>query len=186
MGTNVVRLVRSDHRRISELLARLGSHHRGGAALLVRAANELAAHVTACRDCLLPFAESRVSLDGAAVESLDKLMTAADELREGAAAAPAVNAADLVETMRVHIETEDRVVLRPLLSAVSVDRLRLLGESFRRARDSALRAEGESRRRQARPPTSRAELYEKARYRRIAGRSAMSKAELLAALKEQP
>ncbi len=182
MGTNVVRLVRSDHRRISELLARLNSRHRGGTALQVRVANELTAHVTACRDCLLPFAESRVHLDRSAAESLDRLDSVAGELRGSAAAA---TIATLVEAMDRHIDTEERDVLQPLEDSVTVDRLRRLGESFRRTRDAAIRAEGGPQRRQTRPPASRAELYEQARYRKIAGRSSMSKAELLAALKEQ-
>ncbi|HEX6196177.1 MAG TPA: hypothetical protein VFZ37_09710 [Jiangellaceae bacterium] len=185
MGTNVVRLVRSDHRRISELLARLNSRHRGGTALQKRVANELTAHVTACRDSLLPFAESRVHLDRSAAESLDRLQRVAGELRESAGAVPAATIATLVEAMDHHIDTEERDVLRPLEDTVTVDRLRRLGESFRRTRDAAMRAEGGSQRRQTRPPASRAELYEQARYRKIAGRSSMSKAELLAALKEQ-
>lgn len=185
MGTNVVRLVRSDHRRISELLARLNGRHRGGTALHVRIANELTAHVTACRDCLLPFAESRVRVDEAVGESLDSLQAAAGELRCSADDLPAATITALVETMDGHIDSEEREILRPLEGSVTVDRLRLVGESFRRVRDSAMRAEGGPQRRRSRPPTSRAELYEQARYRKIAGRSAMSKAELLEALKEQ-
>lgn len=186
MGTNAVRLVRSDHRRICDLLARLNGRHRGGAGLLVRVGNELAAHVVACRDCLLPFAQSRVSFDGAVAESLDELMAAASELRAGDTAVPTVSPADLAATMDRHADTEDRVVLQPLLDTVDVGRLRLLGESFRRVRDSALRAESGRQRRRARPTASRAELYERARYLDIDGRSAMSKEELLAALKKQP
>lgn len=185
MGTNAVRLVRTDHRRIIDLLDRLNGRHRGGAALSARVAGELAAHVEASRDRLLPFAESRVSLDRAVAETLDELMAGASELRAGTVT-EAVDTAELVETMRRHTDIEDRVVLQPLQDSVGVDRLRLLGESFRRVRDSALRAESGPRRRQQRPQASRAELYERARYRKIAGRSAMSKAELLAALKEQP
>lgn len=151
----------------------------------MRVASELTAHVTACRECLVPFAESRVHFDEAVGEWLDSLQEAAGELRGRADDLPAAAIATLVGTMDDHIDTEEREILRPLEHSVTVDRLRLVGESFRRVRDAAMRAEGGPQRRQSRPPTSRAELYEQARYRKIAGRSAMSKAELLAALKEQ-
>lgn len=183
MGTNAVRLIRSDHRRISGLLARLDGPHRGGADLPQRIARELSAHVAACRDCLLPFAEARLSLDGAEAESLDELASAAQQLRTGADSA-VVNTSELVETMRRHVDAEERHLLQPLEYVANLDRLRRLGEAFRRARDSALRAAGDARR-NVRSLPSRAELYEQARYRKIAGRSAMSRAQLLAALKEQ-
>lgn len=182
MGTNAVRLIRSEHRRISDLLSRLNGRHRGGAELPVRVAHELSAHVTACRDCLLPFADARLSVDGAVAESLDELAAAAQRLRDEAG--EPMDAAELVATMRRHVDTEESHVLQPLEEAASVDRLRRLGESFRRTRDSALRAAGDPRRRHARPTPSRAELYEHARFREIAGRSAMSRAELLEALRE--
>ena len=185
MGTNAVRLIRSDHRRISDLLARLNGHHLGGADLPQRFARELSAHVAASRDCVVPFAESRVNNVVTVAASLDELMAVADTLRKEGAGGQTLSTADLVEIVRRHVDAEERHVLQPLEGVASVDRLRVLGESFRRTRDAALRSEAGPRRHHVRPPASRAELYEHARYRNIAGRAAMSRTELLAALKRQ-
>jgi hypothetical protein len=86
--------------------------------------------------------------------------------------------------VRRHIDVEEATVLDQLDSIVSVERLRLLGETFKRGRDAALKARGERAGKYSRPRVSRAELYERARYRGIAERPAMSRSELLSALKE--
>jgi hypothetical protein len=184
MGTNVTRLVRTDHRRIGELVDRLGRRYRAGEALPAKVVGELSAHIEASTACLLPFTESRVDVDPAFAPALASMVDLITELERSDHPV----SADLVTRLRIafdeHVELEERTILKPLNERVSVERLRMLGEAFRRHRDSRLKAEGEQGRRYQRPPASRAELYERARYRRIAGRSAMSRSELLAALRE--
>lgn len=186
MGTNVTRLIRTDHRRIGELIGRLGRRYRAGEALPAKVVGEVSAHVDASATCLLPFTASRVDLDPAFVGTFDALTGLAAELDHSDHPVPA----ELVDRLRTafnqHADIEERTVLEPLDKIVSVERLRVLGEAFRRHRDSRLKAEGEPGRRYQRPPPSRAELYERARYRGIAGRSSMSRSELLTALREVP
>lgn len=184
MGTNATRLVRTDHRRIGELVGRLGRRYRAGEALPARVVSELTAHVEASTTCLLPFAKSRIDLDPSFGHTLDTLLDLADEIGGSGHPVPP----DLVTMVRAafdeHVDLEERAVLKPLDETVNIERLRMLGEAFRRHRDSRLKAEGEAGRRYQRPPASRAELYERARYRGIAGRSSMSRSELLTALRE--
>lgn len=184
MGTNVTRLVRTDHRRIDDLVSRLGRRYRAGEALPAKVSGELSAHVEATMACLAPFAASRVDLDPAFASTVETLAELAAELHR----ADHPLSAELVETLRTafnrHVEVEERAVLHLLDERVTVERLRMLGEAFRRHRDSRLKTEGELARRYQRPPASRAELYERARYRGIAGRSSMSRSELQSALRE--
>lgn len=185
MGANVIRLVRTDHRRIRDLTDRLGRRYRAGEALPARVVGELAAHVDASTATLLPFAESRIpGLEPAYEHTLDELAAAAAELEDAAHPVPPAVVGMLLAAVTEHIAIEERTVLQPLDEEVSVERLRMLGESFRRSRDSRLKAKGDAAKRYHRPPASRAELYERARYRGIEGRSTMSRSELLSALRE--
>ncbi len=185
MGANVIRLVRTDHRRITDLTERLGRRYRAGESLPAQLSTEIRAHAVTSVDCLLPFAEDRVTeLDPQYAETLDELAAAADELESCLHPVPAPVVEQVTSAVRRHIDVEEATVLDELDKAVSVERLRLLGETFKRGRDAALKAQGERVGRYTRPRVSRAELYERARYRGIAGRSAMSKSELLSALKE--
>lgn len=185
MGANVVRLVRTDHRRIRELLNRLSRRYRAGEALPAQLVTELLAHVAATESTLLPFAESRIDhLDDAYSQSLERLAAAGAELADAVHPVPAEVVEGVAAALIDHIEIEERAALQPLDESVTVERLRMLGENFRRARDARLKSKGESARRYYRPAVSRAELYERARYRGIEGRSTMSRSELLSALRE--
>ena len=186
MGANVIRLVRTDHRRITDLTERLGRRYRAGESLPTQLSTEIRAHAVASMDCLLPFAEDRVAeLGPEYAETLVDLAAAAARLEDSSShRVPAPVVEQVNSAMRRHIDVEESVVFNELDHAVSVERLRLLGEAFKRGRDAALKSQGERVGRYARPRVSRAELYERARYRGIAGRSAMSRSELLSALKE--
>lgn len=187
MGANVIRLIRIDHRRMNELLARMGRRYRAGEALPSRLANELAAHTDATTNCLLRFAHDRLELpDTAFTDSLDELAEAADELAGTAQRVPEAVRERVLAATREHIDVEEQQVLVPLEEAVNVERLRQLGEAFRRRRDAALKARGERVRGHQRRPASRAELYERARSRGLAGRSSMSRNELATALRQEP
>jgi hemerythrin-like domain-containing protein len=115
---------------------------------------------------------------------LDELTAAATELENASDPVPPPVVEQVTSAVRRHIDVEEATVLDQLDNTVSVERLRLLGETFKRGRDAALKARGERAGKYSRPRVSRAELYERARYRGIAGRSAMSRSELLSALKE--
>jgi hypothetical protein len=146
------------------------------------------AHATASTDCLLPFAEDRVTeLDPEYAATLADLAEAAARLESSSSdPVPAPVVEQVNSAMRRHIDIEESAVFNELDHAVSVERLRLLGETFKRGRDAARKARGERVGRYSRPRVSRAELYERARVRGVAGRSAMSRSELLSALKESP
>jgi hypothetical protein len=185
MGANVIRLARTDHRRIHELIDRLTRRYRAGEALPARVLGELSAHVEASATALLPFAESRITaLDPAYAATLDELAAVADELAEAPRPVPPELTERLAAVIGRHVEIEEQAVLQPLADEIGVERLRMLGEHFRRCRDARLKAKGNAPRRNHRPPASRAELYERARIRGIEGRSTMSRNELLHALRE--
>ncbi len=188
MGANVVRLIRIDHRRINELLTRMGRRYRAGEALPSRMASELAAHADATANCLLRFAHDRLELpDTAFADTLDELVAVADEVASTAQQVPDDVLERAIAATRKHIAIEESQILDPLEKVAHVERLRQLGEAFRRRRDSALKARGERVRGHQRRPASRAELYERARSRGLAGRSSMSRSELATALRqEQP
>lgn len=187
MGANVIRLVRTDHRRIHELINRLSRRYRAGEALPAKVVDELSAHVEASTTTLLPFAQDRIAeLDPAYMRALDGLADAAAELADAPDPVPQDMVDRLDAALRNHVETEERAVLEPLGERVSVERLRMLGETFRRTRETRLKAKGKTPRHSQRQPISRAELYERARYRGIEGRSTMSRSQLLNALREVP
>ena len=185
MGANVIRLVRTDHRRITDLTGRLDRRYRAGEALPTQISTEIRAHAVASGDCLLPFAQDRVDdLDPAYAETLDELTSVAAELENAPDPVPSPLIEQVTSAVRRHIDVEEAAVLDQLDNTVTVERLRLLGEAFKRGRDAPRKARGERVGKYSRPRVSRAELYERARYRGIAGRSAMSRSELLSALKE--
>src|SRR5690606_35744741 len=141
MGANVIRLVRTDHRRITDLTERLGRRYRAGESLPGQLSTEIRAHATASGDCLLPFAADRIDeLDPAYAETLDELTTAAEELEEAPEPVPPPVVKRVTSAVRRHIDVEEASVLSELDQSVSVERLRLLGESFKRGRDAARKA----------------------------------------------
>jgi hypothetical protein len=185
VGTNAVRLVQADHRRIGELVRRLGRSYRAGESLRVQATAELRAHVEATRVILLPFAAERQATPSGATERyealLDGLVACAAELGEAPDPVPAELARRLAATWDQHVEWE-RPLLDGLGEVVEVHRLRILGDALGRSRDSALRTGLRGTSRLNRPMATRAELYERARRMGIEGRSSMSRAELQHAL----
>ena len=182
MGSNIIRIVRADHRRIEDLVERLGRPHRADDSLRRRLAAEIAGHADASARALLPFAESRVSDLGDARRSLEELTDLARRLDECVDPVPA----DLLERARSvlhrHVEVEEGATLRPLDHVARVSRLREVGDAFRRRSAAVVAA-----RRPASPraTAARAELYERARRYGIAGRSSMSRDELHAALRDR-
>lgn len=186
VGTNAVRLLQADHRRIGELVRRLGRSYRAGESLRVEAAAELRAHVEATRAVLLPFAADRQVApgtgDGDPEEALLKgLIACAAELGDARDPVPAELARRLATAWDQHVEREGPL-LTGLRETVEVHRLRMLGDALRRSRDSALRTALRGTSRLNRPVATRAELYERARRLGIEGRSSMTRGELQSAL----
>lgn len=187
VGANAVRLVQTDHRRIGELIRRLGRTYRAGETLRVQAAAEVRAHVEATRAVLLPFATDRLpSLSDDRDDHervLHELEDLACRLDEAPDPVPATLAGELAQRWEAHLALEEPV-LASLGTVVEVGRLRMQGDALRRCRDAALRAALRGTSRLRRPLATRAELYEKARRLQIEGRSAMSRAELQQALEQ--
>jgi hypothetical protein len=185
VGTNAVRLVQADHRRIGELVRRLGRSYRAGESLRVQATAELLAHVEATRAALLPFAADRQVTPPDLADRYEVLLEGLDacaaELGESPDPVPAELAQRLAATWSEHVECE-RPLLAGLDAAVEVHRLRILGDALRRSRDAARRTALRGTSRLNRPVATRAELYERARRIGIEGRSSMSRAELQHAL----
>lgn len=183
----MIRLVRADHRRIGELLARLGRRYRPAAALRSRAAAELAAHSDASHACLLPLAQSRLdTVDPGWLDSLHAVSSVAADLEQAGDPVPETLLSKVVAALEEHVKVEENQVLAPLEGSALVPRLRRAGEAFQRRRDSAIKEHGGSPNRYQRPAASRAELYERARRLGVSGRSTMTREQLNAALREKP
>lgn len=188
MGSNIVRLIRSDHRKISGLLERAGGPHRNGEELREEIVAQVRAHALATEQELLPYVGQR--LDPGQSE-LDRHLQALESLAEAASDFESVNDEDrsavltrLSELVEAHIAAEERDFLHLLDETVDVARLRRLGETFRRRRDGELKLWSGAKRRLRRPDSSRAELYERARRQGVSGRSKMTKSQLKEALRE--
>lgn len=183
----MIRLVRADHRRIGELLARLGRRYRPAAALRSRTAAELAAHSDASHACLLPLAQSRLdTVDPGWLDSLHAVSSVAADLEQAGDPVPETLLSKVVAALEEHVKVEENQVLAPLEGSALVPRLRRAGEAFQRRRDSAIKEHGGSPNRYQRPAASRAELYERARRLGVSGRSTMTREQLNAALREKP
>jgi hypothetical protein len=184
MGTNVVRLMRIEHRRISALAHRLDGKHRQGANLPAQLASELAAHAYATTAELLPFTESKSgTLDGRCRATVDQLTAIAAELDESEDGVSRATVERTLTALADHV-AEEAEILDTLEQTTEVTRLRMLGDAFCRARDHAFKSRGDKPHRYRRPEASRAELYERARRHGIAGRSSMTRDQLAAALQD--
>lgn len=91
----------------------------------------------------------------------------------------------LRQVLETHAGTLDRRVLEPLEAAVPRREIRRLGGEYVTRRDEQLAAAGEADSTPRRLDLSRAELYELARKAGIAGRSAMSRRDLIAELQRR-
>lgn len=180
-----MRLTRTDHRRIAELLGRLARRHRSVAGIRPTLVGELVAHEAAASRELLPFAADRLEgYNGRAADSLHQLQLAAAELDESLEPASLDIVTRAMAMFAEHVAVEEQEILEPLSQVTEVSRLREAGDADRRRRDAALKSRGERRRQYRRPSISRAELYERARRRGIRRRSSMTREQLVAALED--
>ena len=92
---------------------------------------------------------------------------------------------EIAAIVTMHADLLSERVLAPLEEAVARKEIRRLGGVYAETRDRALRDEGEADPPPRRLDLSRAELYELAKKAGIAGRSAMSRKDLIAELQRR-
>ncbi|RJK93813.1 hypothetical protein [Vallicoccus soli] len=191
MARNVISLVATEHRRIDELLVRSvkgrGSRekHRDEAVALVNA------HLRALRAEVHDFVLQRVPERSDEVAALDSTQDELVQVADGVAGTDPTTPsyAPRVEALRERFVTyasREGDLLSEAARSVEVPRLRDLGAAYLRKRDAELkaRAAGTSRGTPRRLDVPKADLYEQARRAGIPGRSAMSREELIRALRE--
>ncbi len=190
VARNVVSLVATESRRIDELLVRSvrgrGSRerHRDEAVALVTA------HLRALRSEVHDFVLQRVPERSDEVAQLDSTQDELVQVVDGIAGAdPSTESfASRVQVLRdrfLTYATREDALLSEAASSVEVPRLRDLGAAYLRRRDAELKARATgSRGTPRRLDVPKADLYEQARRAGIPGRSAMSREQLIAALRD--
>ncbi len=162
MASDVVLLLRSQHRRMLALLERCERTSRGLHDPVAQLRRELAAHVSAAGEEIAAAAPRGERPPAQWVADLDRVGDLAVD-----AGVP-----DLRLATRGLVQTEEHVLVPWLQQALTVDERRRVGKLYRVRRDS--RAKTRLSRRQR----SRTELYEKARRAGVENRSRMTQAEL--------
>jgi hypothetical protein len=161
VASDVVLVLRSEHRRLRQLVDRVGRSSRGLADPHSELRRALSSHVSAARSEIVP-AVSGWPGCSTWVSALDE---AADQQTE--ALLPAVEAL---------VQVEEHSLLPWLQQELSVADRRRLGTLYRVRRDTVARPL------LARPSLSRTELYERARRAGVVHRSRMTQGELQAAV----
>jgi hypothetical protein len=167
MASDVVLVLRSEHRRLLQLLERSQRSSRGLSDPMAELRRELSAHVAAAGSeiaSLMPRCEGSVGQEWAA--DLDHVadLAVGDDL------------VALQAGTRSLVQTEETVLVPWLEEALSVDERRRVGKLYR------VRREMHSRSRVSRRQRSRTELYEMARRAGVENRSRMTQAELQSAV----
>ena len=191
MARNILRSVPTLHRRQADLLARSAKGRGARTQARDELVAELSAHLHASHEVLHPVAEDRsVDLRDGLIDlrsTDEKLLSAVRRLAElepdddeYAAAADEVR-----RTLDEHAQAEQALLERGL-GDLEAPKLRELGAHHERALAATRRTMQPARNgSQRRFAGSRADLYERARRAGVPGRSAMSREQLIAALKER-
>lgn len=166
MASDVVLLLRSEHRRLLALVERCERTARGLHDPVAQLRRELWAHAAAAGEEITAAAPRGERPPEQWVATLDRVADLAAD-----AAVPALR-----RVTTALVQTEDRVLLPWLGQALTLDERRRVGKLYRVRRDS------HSRTRLSRRQRSRTELYEKARRAGVENRSRMTQAELQAAV----
>lgn len=161
MAVDITLVLRTEHRRLRQLIERCGRPRRGFGDPVADLRVALLAHVAAARSEVYPVV--------GAEDDLDRVLDVA--------ARPAPSREDLVEAARETLAVEQQVV-ETLADALEPGRRRRIGKAFRVRRDTELRRAGSPRRRHR----SQTELYELARRAGVEYRSNMTQAQLQQAL----
>lgn len=162
MAVDITLVLRSEHRRLRQLIDRCGRPRRGFGDPVADLRAALRAHVGAASTEVYPLVPADDDLD-----RVRALSTSESWSREA-----------LVEAAEELIAVEQKQVVGVLAEAVEPGRRRRMGKAFRMRRDALLRRAGSSRRRHR----SQTELYELARRAGVAHRSNMTQAQLEQAL----
>jgi hypothetical protein len=167
MAVDIVLVMRSEHRRVQQLIDRCGRASRGFHDPVQELLQVLRAHMLAATAEIYP---SAVKVNPANWPA-DRLTEVRTLLEREPRADEVTHAAEVLVT------AEAEHVL-PLLESLEVTARRRLGKVFRIRRDALVRASGNSHRRRR----SQTELYEAARRAGVEHRSRMTQAQLHAAI----
>ncbi len=167
MAVDIVLVLRSEHRRIQQLVDRCGRASRGFHDPVNELSQVLRAHVLAATAEIYPSA-AKVNPTNWPADSLTEVRTLVE--RE-----PHLD--EVMRAAEVLLAAEDEHVV-PLLETLEINARRRLGKVFRIRRDALARAANNSHRRRR----SQTELYEVARRVGVEHRSRMTQAELQAAI----
>jgi hypothetical protein len=200
-GEDVIELLRSDHRTVEKLFARLEADDTSDeekARLLREVADELIAHSKGEEDVVYPDVRRSAPDEGEDVKDgvaehhhVEELLLQLIDTPPDAPGADGMLAAMIAE-VRHHVEEEEQDILPPYGKATSADHRAEVGARFleRKQRELAGRGAAPTGGRVASGGSAgeslhdltKEELYERAKQAGIAGRSDMSKDELIAAL----
>lgn len=192
MPSSIRRLIALDHDRMHRLARRAYAPGPSQERWRDELVHLVRAHLTAESGALTRDVVAQVGNDAAATaeevrRTSDELASRAAALADLPVAAPELATAgrSLEEALTAHAEVLERDVLSPLESVVPRKEVRRLGGIYAERRDAALYEEGEDRPPPRRLDLSRAELYELAKKAGIAGRSAMSRKDLISELQRR-
>lgn len=192
MPSSIRRLTLLDHQRLDRLLRRACASGPSQQRWLAETVDLLRAHRAAERDQVLghlgaevPELAEAAERQAIADEGLDRLADELAALVQVGAAQPAglERLRKVCEHARTRLQEHDRTwtqrLMAPLESLVPRVELRRLGGAYEQSRDAALAGPAAGQVPPRRLDVSRAELYEIARRAGIAGRSAMTRGELI-------
>jgi hypothetical protein len=192
MPSSIRRLVALDHDRMHRLVRRACAPGPSQERWRDELVHLVRAHLTAESGALTPDVVAQAG-DGASVtaeevrRTSDDLASRADAIADLPVGTPELTEAgrSLEEALTAHTEVLERDLLGRLESAVPRKEVRRLGGVYAERRDAALYEEGEEGPPPRRLDLSRAELYELAKKAGIAGRSAMSRKDLISELQRR-
>ena len=171
MASDIVLVLRTEHRELLNLADRCGRMSRGFHDPVADLCRRLQAHLAAAEMEVWPVLRSVSPSTAADLVQPVEMVGAA--LGDGSVARE-----DLPHVVRGLVEAERSAVMRALLAQVPIAERRRVGTVFRMRRDAVLRADHARHSRQR----SRTELYELARRAGVEHRSTMNQAQLQAAV----
>lgn len=172
MAVDIVLVLRSEHRRIQQLIERCGRTSRGFHDPVADLQQALRAHVLAATAEIYPTAAKASDPDLWPADRLTEVRTVVEQDH--------ASEADLIRAAHELIAAEEQSIMAVLEDLELLSRRRL-GKVFRIRRDAAVRAASSTGRRRR----SQTELYELARRAGVEHRSRMTQSELQAAIEDR-
>ncbi|MGB7979568.1 MAG: hypothetical protein WCF36_02110, partial [Candidatus Nanopelagicales bacterium] len=168
MVSDIVLVLRTEHRELLVLVGRCNRAHRGMASPEAELRRRLRAHLEAGAEAVYPV----LAPTSARAQQLDAALTSVRARVDGPAWA------EMLARAAVAVVLAERALVIPGLAACTVEDRRRRGKSLRIRRDALVRSTAATSRRQR----SQTELYEVARRAGIPNRSRMTQAQLEAAV----